>query len=202
MSDPPEEDPFPALHERLMHGDRLASEELARLVLPLLQGEMARRFPGTDDQLLSDGVIDAVLGYCACPGQYDPGQGVPLDRFLATAAWRNVSNLRTGERRRLRREKKVGGEKHETDVALDPAARNIQREEEEQHAARRAAILAALDDPKDREIMALRLDGVRDTAAYARILEITNLPTQRQQEEVKRHKDRITRSLRRKGLLS
>jgi RNA polymerase sigma-70 factor (ECF subfamily) len=201
MRDPPDHDPLLALHHRLLRGDRLASEELARLMLPLLQEELTRRFPRADEQLVSDGVIDAVLDYCASPQQFDPSKDVPLDRFLATAAWRNVGNLLIGERRRRRREKKAGGEKREADVALEPAARNIRREEEEQWAERRSAILAALDDLKDREIMALRLDGVRDTAAYARILLITDLPIQRQREEVKRHKDRITRFLRRKGLL-
>jgi RNA polymerase sigma-70 factor, ECF subfamily len=202
MHDPPDQDSLLILHERLLRGDRLASEELARLVLPPLEEGIARRFPRADEQLTSDGVIDAVLDYCASPQQFDAGKNVPLDRFLATAAWRNVDNLLIGERRRRQREKKAGGGKHEADVALDPAARNIHREEEEQCAVRRDAILAALDDPKDKEIMALRLDGVRDTAAYARILSITDLPIQRQREEVKRHKDRITRFLRRKGLLS
>ncbi len=203
MPDPPDRDnPLLALHERLLRGDRLASEELARLLLPSLQEELARRFPRADEQLVSDGVIDAVLDYCASPQQFDPGKDVPLDRFLATAAWRNVDNLLVGDRRRRRRERKAGGEKREADVALDHAARNIRREEEEACTARRAAILAALDDPKDREIMVLRLDGVRDTAAYARVLTITDLPIERQREEVKRHKDRITRFLRRKGLLS
>jgi RNA polymerase sigma-70 factor (ECF subfamily) len=201
MRDPPEE-PLLALHERLLCGDRLASENLARLVLPSLQEEIARRFPHADEQLISDGVIDAVLDYCASPQQFDTSKGVPLARFLATAAWRNVDNLLVGERRRRQRERRAGEETREADVALDPAARNLQREEEEQSAARRAAILAALDDPKDQEIMALRLDGVRDTAEYARILTITDLPIERQREEVKRRKDRITRFLRRKGLLS
>jgi RNA polymerase sigma-70 factor (ECF subfamily) len=201
MRDPPDQEALKTLHERLQRGDRLASEELARLLLPALLEEVSRRFPRTDEQLISDGVIDAVLDYCEVPDQFDPGKEVPLDRFLSTAAWRNVDNLLISERRRKEREKKAGRKKREADVALDPAARNIQREEQEQCDKRKAALLAALDDPKDREIMALRLEGVRDTAAYARILNITDLPIQRQREEVKRHKDRITRFLRRKGLL-
>ncbi|MCI0457637.1 MAG: hypothetical protein L0Z62_11755 [Gemmataceae bacterium] len=201
MPDPPEQDTFQTLHERLLRGDRLASEELVRLMLPALQEEIVRRFPRVDEQLVSDGVIDALLDYCASPQQFDATQDVPLDRFLATAAWRNVDNLRIGERRRKERERKAGSKKREADVALDPAARNIRREEREQCEERQAAILAALDDPKDKEIMTLRLEGVRDTAPYARILNITDLPVERQREEVKRHKDRITRFLRRKELL-
>jgi hypothetical protein len=201
MRDPPEVDLFRALHERLLHGDRVAAEELARLLLPRLVGEVARRFPRTDEQIVSDGVIDAVMDYCACPEQFDAGKDVPLERFLANAAWRNVSNLLVGERRRKRREKRAGGEKHEADVALDPSARNIRREEQEQLDQRRAAILEGLDDPKDKEIMTLVLQGVKDTATYAPLLDVAHLPIRQQRAEVKRRKDRITRFLRRKGLL-
>jgi RNA polymerase sigma-70 factor (ECF subfamily) len=163
--------------------------------------EIGRRFPGTDEHLVSDGIIDAILDYCVHPEQFDGSKDVPLDRFLATAAWRNVDNLLTGERRRKRRERMVGSEKREADVALDPVARNIRQEELRQLDEKQADMLAALDDPKDKEILALRLKGIRATAPYACVLGITHLPLKQQREEVKRHKDRITRFLRRKGLL-
>lgn len=202
MRDPPDRGTFQALHDRLRSGDRLASEELARLLLCPLTEEMVRRFRRVDEQLAHDGVIDAILDYCTYPQQFDPQRDVPLDRFLATAAWRNVDNLLRGERRRKQRERKVGSEKREADVALDPAAGNIRREEQQRLDEGQAAMFAALDDPKDKEILALRLQGVRDTASFARILEITHLPIQRQREEVKCHKDRIAHFLRRKGLWS
>lgn len=201
MRDPPDRDALHALHERLLSGDRLASEELLRVLLPSLQSEIARRFPRADEHLVSDGVIDSVFDYCVHPEQFDTSRNVPLDRFLATAAWRNVDNLLLGERRRKQRERKVGGEKREASVAFDPVARNILQEEERQRDERRAAMFDALDDPKDKEILALRLQGVRDAAPYAHILGITDLPLKKQQAEVRRHKDRITRFLRRKGLL-
>lgn len=201
MSATPDRDTMQALHDRLRLGDRVASEELAVLILPSLREEIAQRFPRVDDQLVSDGVIDAVLDYCASPDQFEPATGVPLDRFLAGAAWRNVANLLTSERRRKRREKKACGEKREGSVALDPLARNLQREEREECEERQAAMFAALAEPRDREILALRLAGVRETAAFARILNITELPPEHQRVEVKRHKDRIARFLRRKGLL-
>jgi hypothetical protein len=112
-----------------------------------------------------------------------------------------VDNLLTGEHRRKRRERKVGSKKREADVAFDPVARNIRQEELRQLEEKKAAMFAALDDPKDKEILRLKLDGVRDTARFARVLKITHLPIDRQREEVRRHKDRIIRFLRRKGLL-
>jgi hypothetical protein len=150
--------------------------------------------------LVSDGVIDAVLDYCARPHQFDATQGVPLDRFLATAGWRNVDNLLRGERRRKQRERMVGSEKREADVAFDPVAGKIRQEELRELEARKAAMFDALEDPKDKEILALRLQGVRETAAFARVLGITHLPLERQRQEAKRHKDRISRLLHRRGL--
>jgi RNA polymerase sigma-70 factor (ECF subfamily) len=201
MPDPPDPDTLKRLHKRLLDGDRLASEELSRLVIKPLIEEMTRRFRGVDEQLACDGVIDAVLDYCARPAQFNPARDVPLDRYLATAAWRNVDNLLTGERRRKLRERKAGSKKREADVALDPVARNIRQEELQELKEKEAAKFAALDNPKDKEILRLKLDGVRDTASSARVLGITHLPVAQQKEEVKRHKDRIIRFLRRKGLL-
>ena|SRR5947209_1212158 len=187
------------LHSRLLAGDRVASGTLCGILLAPLQAELQRRFPGTDDQVISDGVIDAVLDYCTRPGQFDLDRTVPLDRFLATAAWRNIDNLLRGETRRKIREQKAGRKKREPDDALDPAAGNTQRADAEQAEKTMTAMLSVLIDPKDREMLVLRAQGVRSTAAYARILEITHLPLKEQRVAVKRHKERIIRFLRRKG---
>lgn len=201
MRDPPDRAALLALHGRLLGGDRLASGPLAQALLPFLFGEVARKFPRMDDQLVADGVIDAVLDYCARPQQFDASHGVPLDQFLAVAARRNVSNLLRGEHRRKERERKVGGEKREADVALDPAAGNIRQEELRELEERKKAMFDALDDPRDKEILALWLQGVKGPARYAPILCVTDLPERQQRKEVRRHTDRITRFLRRRGLL-
>jgi RNA polymerase sigma-70 factor (ECF subfamily) len=201
MRDPPDRNALRSLHNRLLFGDRLASEELSCLLLPLLSEEIRRRIPKTDVQIISDGVIDAVLEYCANPQHFNAAKDVPLDRFLATAAWRNVDNLVLGERRRKQRERSVGRKKREADVAFDPPARKIKQEEEDEVDRRCAAMFDACTDPIDKEVLRLKLDGVRETAAFAEVLNLTHLPVAKQQEEVKRHKDRISRFLRRKGLL-
>jgi len=118
------------------------------------------------------------------------------------AAHRNVANLGCGEQRRKQREQRTAATKCEADVALNPLARNIQREEREELERRRATMLAALKTERDRDILTLWLDGVKDNAAFATVLNVTHLPLDRQRVEVKRHKDRILRFLRRKGLLT
>jgi RNA polymerase sigma-70 factor (ECF subfamily) len=202
MRDPPNRDALGALHKRLLDGDRLASEELSRLVLAPLVEELLRKFPGTDEHLIRDGVIDAVFDYCTDPQRFDAGREVPLDRFLATAAWRNVDNLLIAERRRKQRERRAGEKKREADVGLDPLARNIQQEELKEAEQKRQTLFAALKTQQDRDMLALWLEGVKDTREYARVLKITQLPFEHQKDEVYRNKERIVRFLRRRGLLS
>ena len=61
MPEPPDRSLLDALHEHLLRGAPLASQELVRrLLLPLLE-EIGRRFPRADEQLVFDGVIDALL---------------------------------------------------------------------------------------------------------------------------------------------
>lgn len=201
MRDPPENETLLRFHARLLSGDRVASNELTRLVLPFLLDDITRHGRNLDEQLTCDGVIDAVLDYCSNPQQFDAELRIPLVRFLANAAWRNVQNLLTSERRRKVREKTASKKKPEASVAFDPEARNIQLEAHDQADKKRNAMLEALSDPKDREILLLKLDGVREHDRFAQIMDLTHLPTEQQRAEVKRRKDRITRLLRRKGLL-
>ena len=48
------------LHRQLCNGDRTASETLAELILEPLVEALSRRFPRTDDQIIWDGVVEAV----------------------------------------------------------------------------------------------------------------------------------------------
>jgi hypothetical protein len=60
-------------------------------------------------------------------------------------------------------------------------------------------MMRLLQDPTDRQILALRLRGERRTAAFAAILNISHLPLEMQRREVKRAKDRIDKVIRRRG---
>jgi hypothetical protein len=189
-----------ACHHRLCDGDRTASDELAALILGLLVERVARQYPRTDEQIIWDGVCEASLDYCARPHQFDERRGVPLDRFLHTASWRNVANTLRNNRRRQAHEEEVARTSATSAVELDSVVGNLlQQEESERLQQQENEFMSLLQDPQDRQILALRLQGERRTEAFAVILGISHLSVEVQRREVKRAKDRIDKILRRKG---
>jgi len=189
-----------AFHRRLCDGDRTASDEFAALILGPLVEQVARRYPRTYDQIIWDGVSEAFLDYCARPHQFDERRGVPLDRFLHMASWRNVANTLRDNRRRRAREEEVARAYATSPVELDPVVGNLlQQEESAQLHQQEDDFMNLLRDPNDRQILALRLQGERRTEAFAAILGISHLPVEDQRRAVKRAKDRIDKILHRKG---
>lgn len=189
---------FLELHQRLLNGDRTASEEVASKLLSRLAEKIGRKFPRTDKHIVWDGATDAILDYCARPDQFNAARGVPLDRFLSMVAWRNVANAVRGEVRRKARERKVGQAEGEATVELEGPAGNLLREETERYRRQRSQLMKRLKDHKDQKILELRMQGERRTEAFAKILGISHLPADVQRREVKRAKDRIDKALRRR----
>ena len=123
--------------------------------------------------------------------KFDPAKGSLLGYLYLDAA-RDLLNW-------LARQKKVvelqaaAPEYEMPDEAADnPEARLI---EQASPLVRRA--LARVTNPLDRELLALLLDGTRETAAYAAVLGIADRPPREQAELVKRHKDRLKKFLQR-----
>jgi DNA-directed RNA polymerase specialized sigma24 family protein len=197
MGEPGDAERLLVIHKRLLDGDRVAPEELAAHLLERLAQEVARKFPHTDVHFAYDGVTDALLDYCAKPAAFNASRGVPLDRFLAQAAWRNVANLVRGEQRRKAREEKSAALAGKEDVELHPSAgnplQNAERSQEQQ-----AELVQMLDDPMDKKVFQLRLTGERRTAVFAQVMGISHLPLAEQRRTVKKAKDRIDVLLRRK----
>jgi len=188
-----------SLHERLLFGDRTASEEIAGRLLSSLVEEVSRKFPATDRDVVCDGVTDAILDYCKRPAQFDRKRGVPLARFLHMASWRNVANLVRGEKRRKVREERATGDPQTPVVELDPAAGKVKQEEDGRREKQKAEMLNSLTDPTDRRILELRFSGERSTGVFAKVLGISDLPLNIQRHRVKQAKDRIEKVLRRRG---
>lgn len=193
-----ESSPLVALHRRLCDGDRTASDELAALVLNPLVERVSRRYPRTDTQIVWDGVSEAFLDYCSRPHQFDEQRGLALDRFLQMASRRNIANILRSHVRRQAREEEAARVYASAAVELDPVVGNLlYQEENAQLHQQEEDLLNLLQDPKDRQILALRLQGERRTEAFAAILGVSHLPIEAQRREVKRAKDRIDKILRR-----
>ena len=186
------------LHGRLLKGDRVASEELAEALLSPLVNEMAHKFPMTDVHLVSDGVTDALLDYALKPLSFDPGRGVPLDRFLAKAAWRNIANSLRGEQRRKAREKRSLELNDEKVVELHPAMGNLLQNEPKDRRQQLDELGQSMENPIDKRIFELMATGERRTERFAKVMGILHLPLDQQRREVKRAKDRIDKVLRRR----
>jgi RNA polymerase sigma-70 factor, ECF subfamily len=185
------------LHARLLQGDRVASEEIITLLLPPLSDEVGAKFPFADPHSVYDGVIDALLDFCTKPEAFDPARGVPIQRYLAKAAWRNLANSVRGEKRRKAREQKAMDEPCNKTVELHPRAGNPNQKDSSNQKERYEDLMKALDSRVDQEILKLRLRGERRTTVFAQILGILHLPASDQRREVKRAKDRIDVRLKR-----
>jgi CheY-like chemotaxis protein/DNA-directed RNA polymerase specialized sigma24 family protein len=96
---------LPALHQRALSGVADAYDAIASLLLPELRRRLwnkaadARR-----DDRVDQCVVDALMEYTGRPRRYDSSRGLTLAGFLEYAAWRNLRNYRTSERRRSHHE--------------------------------------------------------------------------------------------------
>lgn len=197
----PEQNQFEALlllHRRILEGDRVAPAELIELLLSPLIGEMKHEYSTTDIHLISDGVTDALLEYCSRPGAFDQSRGVPLNRFLAKAAWRNVANLLRGETRRKAREAKAAELADQNIVELQPEAGNTLRNAALDIKHGNEELARLLPDPTDLQIFKLKAMGERRTGEFAKVMGITNLSMEQQRREVKKAKDRIDKIMERR----
>jgi DNA-directed RNA polymerase specialized sigma24 family protein len=148
--------------------------------------------------MLYEAVTDAFLDYCARPQRFNESRGVPLASFLLMTSKRNMLNLLRRETRRKAHEEQAAQAYARSTVELDPVAGNLLQQEETAH-QQKEDFMDLLQDPKDRQILSLRLQGERRTEVFAAVLGISNLPIEVQRREVKRTKDRIDKILRRQG---
>ena len=186
------------VHERLLQGDPTASADCADAVIGPLTKRLQKRFPELRrSDFLVDAVTDAVFSYLRRPDQYDPNKRGLLG-FLSMAAEGDLKNALAKWHRRnemeitldhvdlevVARNNVVGPAGADADVDLNEI---------------RSGVNALFDDPRDRQVAELMLDGERSTKPFARLLGLEGLPVPEQRREVKRHKDRIKKRLARYG---
>ena len=189
------------LHQRLLEGDVTAPAEIAEIFLPLVADELQKWNPTLHDPHLVDiAADDALLNYLQRPSQYNPAD-LPLDRYLMMSARGDLLNL-------LRQQPQPGFSKRTQFVELDAPEREytIEVEDTSLSVEEQAVMLTSpvwpllerlLPNVVDREIALLMLENVRDTDSYAHTLGISHLSQDRRKAEVKRHKDRIKKTLQR-----
>lgn len=196
-----EDAPDHELHRLLLEGDPTASARIAERHWTRLIERLNAHFPNVPD-LVEDAVCQALTNYFLRPTIYDPNRS-SLSAFLFMAARANLINLLAAEKRRLKYEV-VDLDQDESDVALNESGAEYLADEttnperlDLDQGELEVRIQQVLPDPRDREILALMMDGERRTAAFAQLLGITSLPLAEQKALVKRHKDRIKQRLRR-----
>lgn len=186
------------IHERLLTGDPVASSELAEAVWKLLVNKLEKKNPRLrESDFVRDAVSDALISYIRQPTQFDPAKR-GLFGFLVMAAEGDLKNALAKANRRRRKEVSIedvelveAGGKEELEVlSLDARleARRI-----------RGRIGELLKDPRDSKAVELLIEGERSTKAFAKVWSLESLPAKKQASEVKRHKDRIKKMLRRHG---
>ena len=189
------------LHRKLLGGDALAFSKIAELFLTPLVNALGRKFHNlSDPHLPNHAVADALLNYLVAPEKFDPARG-KLFTYLWVAAHSDLLNHLEAERKHASRKT------NEKVVELRPVhtvnkTEGEQDPEKEVLLAEQASLIQMkinniISDESDRKVVALMLDGVRETAPYAEILAVSDKPFAEQRALVKRAKDRIKIALQR-----
>lgn len=203
MPDPPTASPAGrpdevALLRRLLDGDPIAPAEASEYYLPLLLANRgwARGYT-QDEHRVETAADDALLSFLERPDRFDATK-LSLLRYLAMSARGDLKNAVQREARHASRRvllevvelRPPGGNDAQTELELPGglSAEELLRRLHER-----------VTDPLDRRALALIIDGVRETPAYARIWGFTHLPMAEQRQLVKLNKDRLEKQVRRLG---
>ena len=192
----PSEDWYQRIHKRLLEEDATAPAELVETIMDELTEKLGGRHPnqrGSD--LLADAITEALMGYIKNPAQYNP-EKMGLFSYLLMSA--NGDLLNSLAKVRRRKEILWG------DVELEAAdgkefAEAVGPETRLQAQRLRKEVYELFDDPKDRGLASLIIEGERSTQAFAEIIGIKDMSDDEKRREVKRHKDRIKKRLERYG---
>lgn len=174
------------LHDRLAAGDEDAIAVLFKSLVPILRRRLRYVFRDAPDATIADAIDEALVQFALDPSAFNPARGVPLDRFLCQASWRNVADILRVDRRRRDREATYAGR--------SAILRSVTRTPGDESGTKRR-LLTLLATDAEREAVTLWLDGHRRPDAVARALGLTHLPASEQRLEVKRFNDRVVRRL-------
>lgn len=186
------------LYHRLCAGDPVAPSEFCERYLPRLMSDRRWVLPGIrDEHMIEEAAERAVLSFVQHPERYDPTRSKIMS-YLRMAAKGDLINLINRESRHANRRAPIDA------VELQPPARNDEHDAPDLPGNVSQELLMrrlreALPDSRDQEAVRLMLDGVRETGAYTRVYGLGNLSLEEQRRQVKRHKDRLDKVMKRLG---
>lgn len=203
-----------ALHCRVVAGDRVATEELARLVLGPVLSRLERRWPRwANTDVLYDATVDAFLDYADAPERYDPDRS-SLIGWLELAAHRDVTNVYRSAKQRTAHDTPALSTIHDpeltgTELPAGAAPVGLARVSPDPDDADRLdhldiwrRIREVCPDERERELIwACWVEHERSSDRLAHILGVDHLPVERRRRKVKDARDVARRKLRRIGLI-
>ncbi len=190
------------MHERLLSGTSMTvTSEIAETFLSPVANSLRKQFPSLGDpHLIETAVEDALIAYFHDPTRFDPRRA-GLGVYLRQIAKSRLLNLLAREKNLSAPEKVVELEAVEsvyemTDSKIADPEDDLARRESDDATLRRLREL--LTNPIDFELAKLMMEGVRETDSYAALLGLSSLPAEERKREVKRHKDRVKKTIQRK----
>lgn len=199
----PTEEWLNEIHKRLIANDPVAPADLAENVLDILVKKLSSKYYYLNDpDIIFDAASDSILSYIKNPWQFNPSKRGLLG-YLVMAAEGDLKNALSKVSRR--REKEFISD----DVELTLLGGNISSRREnaqneaitldDRHKLKKVhgAISTLFTDPKDLQMAELILGGERSTATFVTVLGLQGMSIPEQKSEVKRHKDRIKKRIKR-----
>jgi RNA polymerase sigma factor (sigma-70 family) len=190
------------LHARLLQLDPVAPAEFAEAFLDdLVRLLRARAGPGYEESLIHDAATDALIDYIQHPSKFNPRKSAILT-YLTMAAYRDLLNMITKEKRRRHREiplQVVEQTLSERNNIIEPEDQVLNGVTEAKKAELLRMVAETFPDARDRALLELMMNGERKTTVFSEVLGIQTLTPKEQRKIVKQHKDRISKRLERLG---
>ncbi len=184
------------LHNLLRGGDVTAFSKICVVAIPYLETTLGSRFQNVERQLLHDIVIDTLIKYKENPSKYDSEGSALLSYLYMDAVGDMLNHLQKKNRQpalvpfSTSDVERVAAEDGEEDDGIYAEFGELDLD----------ALLRLLHlTPLDEQLVRLIANGQRDTAEYAKVLQIRHLPLSEQRLIVKRQKDRLRQWLRTNG---
>jgi len=188
-----------AMHERLLSGDPVARAEVITILYDdVVHGVQRRAGSDCDAALAEEQAQEALLHYAEDPGHYDPERSA-LHTYLAMVGHSRYLDA-------LRRDRRHGAglpslSNPRIAAVADSADEDIIASliSDLDVAQVKGRLLAHFDDPQDRIVAELMLDGGDGWECYAEALGLSSLPVEQQRNEVYRVRGRVRKRLQRLG---